>query len=128
MKRGLTVAVCALLASTAMAQEIITHELARVVRVQPITNTRAYTVPRQTCTVVEQVAPAATPSSGEVVNNPQKNLSERCVTYSDREFKTDIIAYDVMFEYRGQLRTTRFNHDPGNSVRVKVVTRIYAVE
>lgn len=127
MKRGLIVALCAF-ASTAIAQEIVTHELARVVRVQPITSTRAYTVPRQTCTVVEQVTPAAQPANGQVIDNPQKNLSERCMTYSDREFKTDIIAYDVMFEYRGQLRTTRFNHDPGNSVRVKVVTRIYAVE
>lgn len=127
MKRVLIAALCAI-ASTAMAQEIVTYELARVVRVQPITNTRAYTVPRQTCTAVEQVAPAPAPTNGDIIQGPQKNLTERCMVYSDREFKTDIIAYDVMFEYRGQLRTTRFNHDPGNAVRVKVVTRIYAVE
>lgn len=128
--KKIIVALGVLIASSAFAQvsqDIVTYELARVVRVQPITTTRAYTVPRQSCTM-EQIPPSTTLSNGETIISPQQSFSERCVHYTDREYKSHIVAYDVMFEYRGQVRTTRFMNDPGNTIRIKVITRINAIE
>ena len=32
------------------------------------------------------------------------------------------------FEYQGQIRTVKMNYDPGNAIRIKTVTKVYAVE
>lgn len=131
MKKSLVIAL-ALFSTCAMASnnydEIVKADLARVVKVQPITNTRYYTVPRQSCTMVEEVVPAQPPVSGVPIDQNQKRVTERCITYSDREFKQDIIGFDVTFEYQSQLRTVRMNYDPGNTVRIKTVTKVFVIE
>lgn len=58
----------------------------------------------------------------------QSRLVERCSTYQDREHFNRITGYNVTFEYDGSLRTTRMSRDPGDTVVIKTVTRIYAVE
>lgn len=53
---------------------------------------------------------------------------ERCSTYHDREYFEKITGYNVMFEWAGHVRTARMNRDPGNTVTIRVVTNVYAME
>jgi uncharacterized protein YcfJ len=108
-----------LFATSAFASEIISYELARVIKVDPIGNVRAISAPRMSCTNVEPAEGAGAP-----VQPQQQN----CVTYSDREFRYNVIGFNVMFEYKGQVRTARMKYDPGNTIQIKTVTRIFAVE
>jgi uncharacterized protein YcfJ len=118
--RNISIAFSALLiATSAFANEIVSYELARVIKVDPIGNVKAISMPRMSCTNTEPVEGAGAP-----VQPQQQN----CVTYSDREFRYNVIAFNVMFEYKGQIRTVKMKYDPGNTIQIKTVTRIYAVE
>jgi uncharacterized protein YcfJ len=119
MKKILAVAVSALIATSAFANEIVSYELARVIKVDPIGNVRAISMPRMSCSNVEPVE-----SAGAPVQQQQQN----CVTYSDREFRYNVIAFNVTFEYKGQIRTVKMKNDPGNTINIKTVTRVFAVE
>jgi uncharacterized protein YcfJ len=70
--------------------------------------------------------------AGAVIGNqnsaPQSRMVERCTTYHDREYYNRITGYNVTFEYKGQLRTARMSRDPGHTITLKTVTRIFAVE
>jgi uncharacterized protein YcfJ len=144
---------------TSVAADVTAYTNARVISVEPITVQSSRSVPRTSCSYVEEVtrdgsgavvgaiiggatgrAIAKDRDTGTAVgaiagaiiggqNAPsQSRLVERCVTYQDREHFNRITGYNVTFEYHGQLRTTRMSRDPGHSVRIKTVTRIYAVE
>ena len=108
-----------LVATNAFANEFVSYEIARVVKVDPIGNMKAYSVPRMSCTNTESVQGAGAPVQ------PQQ---QKCVSYSDREFRYNVIAFNVTFEYKGQVRTVRLDHDPGNTINIKTVTKVYAVE
>lgn len=108
-----------LVATNAFANEFVSYEIARVVKVDPIGNMKAYSVPRMSCTNTESVQGAGAPVQ------PQQ---QKCVSYSDREFRYNVIAFNVTFEYKGQVRTVRLDHDPGNTINIKTVTRVYAIE
>lgn len=45
---------------------------------------------------------------------------ERCETVEDVGYEDQVVGYDVTYRYHGQTRTTRLDHDPGNSIRVRV--------
>ena len=105
--------------TNAFADEFVSYEIARVVKVDPIGNMKAYSVPRMSCTNTETIQGAGAPVQ------PQQ---QKCVSYSDREFRYNVIAFNVTFEYRGQVRTVRLDHDPGNTINIKTVTRVYAIE
>jgi uncharacterized protein YcfJ len=151
MKKVLSISLCALISSTAFAgmlsngsgyvlsngsdsvsDNFTNYEIARVVRIQPIGTSRAYTVPRQSCTMVEEgVSVATLPASpGSIVGDPaqQKRMVQRCVQYNDREYQQIVTSYDVTFEFRGQIRTVKMSQDPGNTVRIKTVTTVYVLE
>jgi len=119
MKKILAVAVTALIATSAFANDIVNYEIARVVKVDPIGNMRAISMPRMSCTNVE-------PAEG--AGAPVQTQQQKCVSYSDREFRYNVTAFNVTFEYQGQVRTVKMNYDPGNAIRIKTVTRVYAVE
>ena len=105
--------------TNAFADEFVSYEIAKVVKVDPIGNMKAYSVPRMSCTNTETVQGAGAPVQ------PQQ---QKCISYSDREFRYNVIAFNVTFEYRGQVRTVRLDHDPGNTINIKTVTRVYAIE
>lgn len=105
--------------TNAFADEFVSYEIARVVKVDPIGNMKAYSVPRMSCTNTETIQGAGGPVQ------PQQ---QKCVSYSDREFRYNVIAFNVTFEYKGQVRTVRLDHDPGNTINIKTVTRVYAIE
>jgi uncharacterized protein YcfJ len=151
MKKVLSISLCALISSAAFAgmlsngsgyvlsngsdyvsDNFTNYEIARVVRIQPIGTSRAYTVPRQSCTMVEEgVSVATLPASpGSIVGDPaqQKRMVQRCVQYNDREYQQIVTSYDVTFEFRGQIRTVKMSQDPGNTVRIKTVTTVYVLE
>ena len=118
--RNISVALGALLfATSTFANDIVSYELARVIKVDPIGNVRAISMPRMSCTNVQPVEGAGAPVQ------PQQ---QKCVTYSDREFRYNVTAFNVTFEYQGQIRTVKMNYDPGNAIRIKTVTKVYAVE
>lgn len=56
-------------------------------------------------------------NSGSTVHyeTQQRCDNSEAVSYEDR-----VVAYDVTYRYRNQTRTTRMDHDPGNSMRVRV--------
>ena len=108
-----------LLATNVFASEFVSYEIARVVKVDPIGNMKAYSVPRMSCTNVEPV---------EGAGAPVQTQHQKCVSYNDREFRYNVIAFNVTFEYRGQIRTVKMNNDPGTTIQIKTVTRVYAVE
>ena len=153
------VAIIASLFAVSVHAEFISYERARVVSVEPITTKSYRTVPRQSCTMVEEYRGdghaavtgaiiggvvgrnvAKDKDAGTVVGaivgsaiasenaRPGVRMVERCSTYQDREYFDRIKGYNVTFEYDGQIRTTRFNRDPGNIVRIKVVKKVYAIE
>jgi len=118
--RNISIALGALLfATSTFANDIVSYELARVIKVDPIGNVRAISMPRMSCSNVEPVEGAGAP-----VQQQQQN----CVTYSDREFRYNVIAFNVTFEYKGQIRTVKMKNDPGNTINIKTVTRVFAVE
>ena len=119
MKKILAVAVTALIATSAFANDIVNYQIVPVIKVDPIGNMRAISAPRMSCTNTEP-----TEGAGAPVQPQQQN----CVTYSDREFRYNVIGFNVMFEYKGQIRTARMKNDPGNTIQIKTVTRIFAVE
>ena len=108
-----------LLVTNAFADEFVSYEIARVVKVDPIGNMKAYSVPRMSCTNTETIQGAGA---------PVQTQQQKCVSYSDREFRYNVIAFNVTFEYKGQVRTVRLDHDPGNTINIKTVTRVYAIE
>jgi uncharacterized protein YcfJ len=114
--------------SSLEGDSLVKFELARVVRLQPIQETRVYNVTRTSCTMVEDLSGASSQSAGTPTGKPPSNMIQRCIPYADREYKQFIIGYDVTFEYHGQIRTVRMNHDPGTAVRVKSVTNVYVME
>ena len=114
--------------SSLEGDSLVKFELARVVRLQPIQETKVYTVTRTSCTTVEDLSGALAQSAGTPTGKPPSNMVQRCIPYSDREYKQFITGYDVTFEYLGQIRTVRMNHDPGTAVRVKSVTNVYVME
>ena len=119
MKKILAVAVTALIATSAFANDIVNYQIVPVIKVDPIGNMRAISMPRMSCTNVEPAEGAGAPVQAQ---------QQKCVTYSDREFRYNVIAFNVTFEYRGQVRTVRLDHDPGNTINIKTVTRVYAIE
>ena len=108
-----------LVATNSFANEFVSYEIARVVKVDPIGNMKAYSVPRMSCTNTESIQGAGA---------PVQEQQQKCVSYSDREFRYNVIAFNVTFEYKGQVRTVRLDHDPGNTINIKTVTRVYAIE
>ena len=91
--------------------------------------TTAYnTVPRTSCVVVEQRGNTGSVAGAIVKNDNATQPQERCTTYHDREAYVKVVAYNVTFEYNGQLRTAKFNRDPGAFVNIKTVTRILAYD
>lgn len=107
--------------------DYVKYDLARVVRLHPITTSKVYSVIRQSCTLVEDLSPSP-PVIGGVVGAGQSKMIQRCIPYNDREYKQIITGYDVTFEYFGQIRTVRMENDPGNTVRVKTVTSVYVIQ
>ena len=110
---------------------LVIFELARVVRTQPVTKSKSYSVTRTSCTTVEDLSNASNSVNiaGDVVGaTPPSRLSQRCIPYNDKEYKQIITGYDVTFEYLGQIRTVRMENDPGTTVRVKAVTNVYVME
>ena len=105
--------------TNAFADEFVSYEIARVVKVDPIGNMKAYSVPRMSCTNTETIQGAGA---------PVQTQQQKCVSYSDREFRYNVTAFNVTFEYQGQIRTVKMNYDPGNAIRIKTVTKVYAVE
>jgi uncharacterized protein YcfJ len=153
------VAIIASLFAVSVHAEFISYERARVVSVEPITTKSYRTVPRQSCTMIEEYRGdghaavtgaivggvigrnvAKDKDAGTVVGaivgsaiatenaRPNVRMVERCSTYNDREYFERIDGYNVTFEYEGRLRTTRLDTDPGNTIRLKVVKKVYAVE
>jgi hypothetical protein len=114
--------------SSLEGDSLVKFELARVVRLQPIQESRTYNVTRTSCTMVEDLSGALAQNAGSPTGKPPSNMIQRCIPYADREYKQFIIGYDVTFEYYGQIRTVRMNHDPGTAVRVKTVTNVYVME
>lgn len=115
--------------SSLEGDSLVKFELARVVRLQPIQETKVYNVTRTSCTMVEDLSGAlAQQTAGSPTGKPPSNMVQRCIPYADREYKQFITGYDVTFEYYGQIRTVRMNHDPGTAVRVKAVTNVYVME
>jgi len=114
--------------SSLEGDSLVKFELARVVRLQPIQESRVYNVTRTSCTMVEDLSGASAQTAGTPTGKPPSNMVQRCIPYADREYKQFIIGYDVTFEYYGQIRTVRMNHDPGTAVRVKSVTNVYVME
>ena len=114
--------------SSLEGDSLVKFELARVVRLQPIQESRVYNVTRTSCTMVEDLSGASAQTAGSPTGKPPNNMVQRCIPYTDREYKQFIIGYDVTFEYYGQIRTVRMNHDPGTAVRVKSVTNVYVME
>jgi len=115
--------------SSLEGDSLVRFELARVVRLQPIQETKTYNVTRTSCTMVEDLSGAlAQQSAGAPTGTSPSRMVQRCIPYADREYKQFITGYDVTFEYLGQIRTVRMNHDPGTAVRVKAVTNIYVME
>jgi uncharacterized protein YcfJ len=105
--------------TNALANDIVNYQIVPVVKVDPIGSMRAISMPRMSCTNVEPVEGAGAPVQ------PQQ---QKCVSYSDREFRYNVTAFNVTFEYQGQIRTVKMNYDPGNAIRIKTVTKVYAVE
>lgn len=153
------VAIIAGLFTVSAYADIVTYETARVLSVEPITSKSYRTIPRQSCTMIEEYRGdghaavtgaiiggvvgrnvAKDKDAGTVVGaivgsaiasenaRPGVRMVEKCTTYQDREYFDRINGYNVTFEYDGQIRTTRFDRDPGNIVRLKVVKKVYAVE
>lgn len=114
--------------SSLEGDSLVKFELARVVRLQPITSSKVYNVTRTSCTMVEDLSGASAQTAGTPTGKPPSNMIQRCIPYTDREYKQFITGYDVTFEYYGQIRTVRMNHDPGTAVRVKTVTNVYVME
>ena len=120
MKKVLTSIVFgALLATNSFANDIVNYQIVPVIKVDPIGNMRAISMPRMSCTNVEPAEGAGAPVQAQ---------QQKCVSYSDREFRYNVIAFNVTFEYKGQVRTVRLDHDPGNTINIKTVTRVYAIE
>ena len=107
------------IATSAFADDFVGYEIARVVKVDPIGNMRAVSMPRMSCTNIE---------STEGVGAPVQTQQQKCISYNDREFRYNVIAFNVTFEYKGQIRTVKMNNDPGNTINIKTVTRVYAIE
>jgi len=141
------------LSAPALANEIVAYSSARVVSVDPITVTAYNTVPRTSCYQIEErdnsgavvgavvggvvgrniakdkdVGTIVGGVAGAVIGDNATRTRERCTTYHDRESYVKIVAYNVTFEYNGQLRTTRMKSEPGNYITLKTVTRIYSYE
>ena len=115
--------------SSLEGDSLVKFELARVVRIQPVTTSKSYSVTRTSCTMVEDLSGAlAQQSAGAPTGTSPSRMVQRCIPYADREYKQFITGYDVTFEYLGQIRTVRMNHDPGTAVRVKAVTNVYVME
>lgn len=114
--------------SSLEGDSLVRFELARVVRLQPIQESRVYNVTRTSCTMVEDLSGTLPQTAGTPTSKPPSNIVQRCIPYADREYKQFITGYDVTFEYLGQIRTVRMNHDPGTAVRVKSVTSVYVME
>ena len=120
MKKVLTSIVFgALLATNSFANDIVNYQIVPVIKVDPIGNMRAISMPRMSCTNVEPAEGAGAPVQAQ---------QQKCVSYSDREFRYNVTAFNVTFEYLGQIRTVKMNYDPGNAIRIKTVTKVYAVE
>jgi hypothetical protein len=113
--------------SQSSGDNYVKYDLARVVRIQPITTAKVYSVIRQSCTLVEDLS-STPPVAGGVVGAAQSKMIQRCIPYNDREYKQVINGYDVTFEYYGQIRTVRMENDPGDTVRVKTVTSVYVIQ
>jgi len=145
--------------SFAYADNIVSYVNARVMSVEPITSQSSRSIPRTSCSYVEEVtrdnsgavvgaivggatgrAIAKDKDTGTAVgaiagaviggqNSPsQSRMVERCTTYQDREYYNRITGYNVTFEFNGQLRSVRMSRDPGHTVTIKTVTKVYAVE
>ena len=105
--------------TNALANDIVNYQIVPVIKVDPIGSMRAISMPRMSCTNIEPV---------EGAGAPVQTQQQKCVSYSDREFRYNVTAFNVTFEYQGQIRTVKMNYDPGNAIRIKTVTRVYAVE
>ena len=160
MKKVVALAAVGLFSMSVQAQsqdDLVSYTHARVINVEPITSRSYQTIPRRSCTMIEEYrSDGHTAVTGAVVGgvigrnvakdkdvgtvvgavvgsaiateNAKPRMVERCTTYNDREFFDRVSGYNVTFEFNGQLRTVRFNRDPGTIVRIKTVTKIYAID
>lgn len=48
-----------------------------------------------------------------------------CETVERREYREEVVAYDVTYRYRGRVYETRMDHDPGKHIDVSVDVRPY---
>lgn len=85
---------------------------AKVVSIEPLTQTIYHRVPQTSCTVIE--------TNGTQTRN--------CQTYQDNAYSQRITGYRVRFEFKGGIHTVLMKNDPGHQVTLKAVTRIYAME
>ncbi|WP_198265043.1 glycine zipper 2TM domain-containing protein [sulfur-oxidizing endosymbiont of Gigantopelta aegis] len=54
-------------------------------------------------------------------NAPRYENQQRCKTVYDNYEEEKIIAYNVRYQYDGQVYSTQMKHDPGNNLRLKIV-------
>jgi len=140
----------------ASAETIIGHDRAKIISVEPITTNSYSYVPRQTCTQVERRS-GADPVIGAVIggaigrnvakdrdfgtvagaiagaviadNNSSSKVYEECRTYQDKVYSQQIVGYNVTFDYRGQVRTVRFDRPPMYDwIHIRTETKVYAME
>lgn len=141
---------------SASASAIIDDDRARIISVEPITTQSYSYVPRQTCTQVERRS-GADPVIGAIVggaigrnvakdrdagtvvgaiagaviadNHSSPRVYEECKTYRDKVYEQAIVGYNVTFEYRGHVRTTRFTNPPKYDwIYIRTETKVYAIE
>ncbi len=65
----------------------------------------------------EQTVRSEVVESGGYVTH---DVEEKCRSRTDYEQTPRVVAYDVVYDYRGQDYHDRLSHDPGTSVRVRV--------
>jgi len=78
--------------SSLEGDSLVKFELARVLRIQPIQESRTYNVTRTSCTMVEDLSGASAQTAGTPTGKPPSNMIQRCIPYADREYKQFIIG------------------------------------
>lgn len=109
MKRILCAVLCAF-ATIASAQDIVEFEIAKVIRTEPILKSGVRTTPKTVC------------------NQTNGAYTSPCTVIYERDPYNIVTGYNVMVDYRGEIRTVRMTFDPGQAVHIKVVKRIYVIE
>lgn len=109
MRKILCAVFCAF-ATIASAQDIVEFEIAKVIRTEPILKSAVRTTPKSIC------------------NGTNGAYTSQCTVIYEREPYNIVTGYNVLVDYRGEIRSVRMTFDPGQAVHIKVVKRIYVVE